>query len=119
MKLHFNHAKNFEEAKALWETRKERINWDHLFIQMYTVDRDAAERFDSLPFENKAVIVPFESELESAISLAMFHDRLEGEINAFFWKNVIAMGKNQLSGFNLIKLINGKKDFWRGRDKRD
>ena len=36
--LYFNHSESFEEANNTWEKRKKRINWDNIFVMMYTED---------------------------------------------------------------------------------
>lgn len=56
IELHFVHYITFEEAKAKWEERKERINKDNLFV--IGSDRDFCspliiKAFDELPYKNK------------------------------------------------------------------
>ena len=64
--LHMNHYKNFDEAVAKWEERKKRINWYNLFVTMSTVNPEALEQFDALPYGKKVCFVPFKSNLNSA-----------------------------------------------------
>ena len=56
--LYFNHAKNEEEARNNWEKRKNRINYDNLFIIMY--DRGITEgdirRLEKIQCRNKIVL---------------------------------------------------------------
>lgn len=42
--IHFNHYKTKDEAKSCWEKRKERINYDNLFLIMY--DKDGLTKED-------------------------------------------------------------------------
>lgn len=65
IELRFNHYSSYEEANACWERRKKRINWDCLFVMMYTLDKEIAQRFGQLPYEKKICFVPFEMEGES------------------------------------------------------
>ena len=56
IKIHFMHYKTFEEAKEKWDSRKNRINYNNLFIMC--TDRDGCtyeqiKRFDQLPYKNK------------------------------------------------------------------
>lgn len=48
--VHFNHSDNIEEAKSDWNKRKNRINFDNLFIIMY--DRDGITESDFIKLEN-------------------------------------------------------------------
>ena len=64
--LYMNHYPDFDEAQNKWYERKSRINWDNLFVTMYTEDEKILERFDGLPFSKKACFVPFKSDLDSA-----------------------------------------------------
>ena len=62
LRLHFNHYHSFEEAKAAWDKRRERIRWDRLLVLMHTQDRAQAEEFDALPYEKKLCFVPFRTD---------------------------------------------------------
>jgi len=58
VKIHFMHYDSFEEAKNKWEQRKQRVNYNNLFI-MFT-DRDGCtyeniKEFDELPYKNKVI----------------------------------------------------------------
>lgn len=70
--LYCKHYATFEEAKQMWDSRKNRIDWDHIYFIM--TDRDfippvsatksicscgeaVLQRFNQLPFENKVCIV--------------------------------------------------------------
>lgn len=93
IQIHFRHYTTFDSAKEKWENRCKRINKDNLFILMelgsFTSEK-YVKRFDSLPFENKAVITskPFNN-IKSVIhidiygqgyKLGMIVDRLPGTI---------------------------------------
>lgn len=66
IKLFFNHCSTFEEAKSNWERRKQRINYQNLFLLMVTTSLSTARLFDSLPYEKKVCFLPFKSDLQSA-----------------------------------------------------
>ena len=63
---HMNHYRNFDEAVAKWNERKQRINWYNLFVAMHTEDPKVLEQFDELPYGKKVCFVPFKSDLDSA-----------------------------------------------------
>ncbi|MBR2178851.1 MAG: DUF1919 domain-containing protein [Selenomonadaceae bacterium] len=64
--LNMNHYNNFDEAEAKWYERVKRINYDNLLIVMFTLFKEEAESFDSLPYSKKVCFVPFKSNLKSA-----------------------------------------------------
>ena len=58
VEIRFNHYKTFEEAAAKWNARKQRIDWDNLFV--IGIDGDdctyeSLQRFDALPYKNKVI----------------------------------------------------------------
>lgn len=72
--IHFNHYKNFAEAKEKWDLRKKRINWQNLFVEMKSSNPVEIAQFDRLPFENKVVFTPFSCKEKSAVDISMFND---------------------------------------------
>ena len=60
IKIYFMHYKTEKEAKAKWEERSSRMNFDNAYILFieneYTTEQDLID-FDQLPFENKVVFV--------------------------------------------------------------
>lgn len=63
--LYFNHYRSFEEANNSWEKRKKRINWENLFVMMYTENKEVAYEFTNLPYEKKICFVPFKTDRKS------------------------------------------------------
>ena len=63
--IHMNHYRDFEAALIKWNERKQKINWDNLFVTAYTESKDFAAQFDTLPYGKKICFVPFKSELGS------------------------------------------------------
>lgn len=64
LELHFLHYKSFDEANNKWEERKQRINWDKLFVIWSFVgsidENDNSlyyDRAQNLPVENKVIFV--------------------------------------------------------------
>lgn len=60
IKIYFQHYKTGEEAKAKWNERAKRMDYDKLFI-LFT-DRDGCTEqdiveFDNLPYKNKVIFV--------------------------------------------------------------
>lgn len=58
IRIYFMHYTSFEQAKSKWNERRERVNYDNLFVVM--TDRDGCTEneiaeFDRLPYENKII----------------------------------------------------------------
>lgn len=64
--IHMSHYSDFEAALVKWNERKQRINFDNLFIEMFTENKEIAEQFDALPYDKKVCFVPFKSDFNSA-----------------------------------------------------
>jgi len=110
--IHFLHYKTFEEAQEKWNKRKQRINWDNLFVMMYTSEMEEAERFDRLPYEKKICFVPFETDIPSACNISRFNSRIDGAPNRLV-ENIIRLANNQLPFYNPVKLLNGDPNYKR------
>lgn len=87
--LHFNHVTSFAEADMSWETRKKRVNWDNLFVEMFTENAEIAKEFSKLPYKKKICFVPFQTDEPSLIYLE-FRD-MEGMREIPLWKIVNGM----------------------------
>ena len=110
VEIRFNHYKTFEEAAAKWEERKQRINWDNLFVIGIDGDDctyDSIRRFDALPFENKVIFThkPY-PEFSSAYYLRGFEIRGE-VVRITDFKNQFRI-RRYLDQFDYISFLNGK-----------
>ena len=59
IEIHFLHYHSVTEAIEKWNRRKERINYDNLFVEFgenEMVDFDLMQQFDKLPFKNKVLL---------------------------------------------------------------
>lgn len=73
VEIHFLHYHSTEEAAEKWNRRKERINWDNLFVKMD--DRDGCTidhciKFDKLPFNKKVMFTVSKLPLSSCVWLS-------------------------------------------------
>ena len=103
IELHFIHYTTFESAKENWEKRKKRINWDNLFIMMYTENEEIAEKFLELPYEKKICFVPFMTEESSLCYVNCFN--LEKGMNEGLWRKVNKMAARQLLYYDDVELL--------------
>ena len=106
--IYFMHYSSFGEAKAKWDRRKERINYDNLFVLFN--DRDNCTysdllEFDSLPYKNKAVFThrPY-PELKTAVYIHGFENRTEvGDCFEFVPNRI---GKKYYDDFDFVHWFN-------------
>lgn len=106
VEINMNHYSDCGIAEAKWYERTERINWDNIFVFMYTDRLDILERFDNLPYKKKACFVPFKSELKSAyyIDLSILNLPIWDAVNRFGY------GWNDVWYYDIFDmLLDGKK----------
>lgn len=76
--VHCNHSKTHEDAISNWERRVKKINWDNIFIEMYTESSFFAHEFSKLDhFQKKICFVPFEIHDESQMQLKTLREGQE------------------------------------------
>lgn len=106
--LHFMHYATPREAEDAWNRRKQRIDWDNLFVLM--TDRDGCteellKEFDALPYKNKAVFthIPM-PHIKSAVYLPGFENESElGNADAFVNR---FSGRKYFDVFDYVKWFN-------------
>lgn len=99
--LYFNHYTSMEEVNEKWYSRLARINWDNLFVMMYTDNEKMAQEFDCLDYSKKICFVPFKSNLKSAYTI-----KLADKLNQPFWYIVNAIAESRLMDYDFIELLN-------------
>lgn len=110
VEIRFNHYKTFEEAAAKWNERKQRIDWDNLFIIGIDGDNcsyESMRRFDALPYNNKVLFThrPY-PEFSSAYYLPGFEELGEiGRATDFMNQRRI---RRYMDQFDYISFLNGK-----------
>ncbi len=105
--LHFNHYADMDEVEKSWYERVKRINWDNLFVMMFTENPQVASAFDELDYEKKICFVPFKSPLKSAYYLQLA-DRTHIK-GIPFWQIVNKIASGHYHDYGLIDLLcNGR-----------
>lgn len=100
----FLHYKSNEEAVEKWIRRKARIHWDHLYVKMSEQNlckEEYLRTFDSLPYRNKFVFVHKDYGLDSQILYREWLSADQVLDDTFVFRKYV----------NLIRWINGEKDF--------
>lgn len=95
VKLHCNHDTNPEEATEKWNRRKVKINYDNLFVEMYTENRETMEKFLALEeYDKKVCFVPFQTDKQNVLQLSLYPGQ------SMFWETV---NSNAGNGANSIE----------------
>lgn len=95
VKLHCNHDTNPEEAAEKWNRRKVKINYDNLFVEMYTENREMMGKFLALEeYDRKVCFVPFQTDKQNVVQLSLYPGQ------SMFWETV---NSNAGNGANSIK----------------
>ena len=103
VELHFNHYSNMKDVETKWYKRIEKINWDNIFVMMYTLDPRVAFEFDKLEYDKKICFVPFKSSLNSAYYLKMSgRDELK---DIPFWEIVNKTASGHYHDYALLELL--------------
>ena len=110
IEIRFNHYKTFDEAVAKWEERKQRINWDNLFVLGIDGDNcsyETMQRFDRLPYQNKVIFthIPY-PEIASSYYIPGF-EKDDGVGVLLYFKNQILV-RRYLDDCDYVSFLNGK-----------
>ena len=103
VELYFNHYSSLEDVERKWYERVNRINWDNLFIMMFTEDEKVLEIFDSLDYSKKVCFVPFKSDYQSAFFMQIVKNK--EMYNIPFYDVVNKTVKGFFYDYDLIKLL--------------
>lgn len=106
--LHFMHYQTPADAQAAWERRKQRINWDNLFVMMSDQDgctKAVMEAFDALPYPNKVIFTHLpQPDIRSAVYIPGFEKQdAVGNCDAFVGR---FSGKKYFDAFDYVKWFN-------------
>lgn len=100
--VYCNHDTDAEEAMLKWRRRCKKFNFQNVFAEMYTCDRNVAEEFSGLEqYPNKICFVPFRADSPFLMKLERYDNQEE------FWETVVSNagnGKNCLK-YNLVDLL--------------
>lgn len=107
MRLFFQHYPTKEAVLEQWQRRKDRINWDNLFVlvtDQYCTEEDL-RRFDALPYKNKVVFthIPM-PQIASAVYIPGFENRDSVGVCSDFvdgWR-----GKRYYDSFDFVDWLN-------------
>lgn len=110
IKIRFNHYNTFEEAVNKWNERKNRINWDNIYVMGIDGDNatyESLKKFDELPYENK-VIFTYKRypEIKSSYYIKGFQDK--GEVGVLIHFREKFWIRRYLDDFDYVSFFNKK-----------
>jgi uncharacterized protein (DUF1919 family) len=107
VELEFNHYNSMEMVEEKWYKRVKRVNFDNLFIMMFTNNKKSLDNFDKLDYQKKICFVPFESPLKSACSMKLAEREEMSEVP--FYEIVNGSVNGRYHDYDLIELLlNGR-----------
>ena len=86
VKIRFLHYSSNEEARCAWNKRRERINWNNVFVICCDegLSHEDMYEFDNLPYKNKILFVSKEyPEVKSSIICKHFPDHTDARLLNF------------------------------------
>lgn len=110
IQIHYGHYKSFDEAKAKWCERAQRVDYGNIFVTMIAKNGCTYEQmkeFDALPYQNKVLftIKPY-PEIKCAFHMPGFEDKPQvGIVTDFkpgFWR------RRYLDAFDYVSFLNGE-----------
>lgn len=104
--LYLVHYKTIEEASEKWKQRKERINWDNIYV--IGTDRDGynedlSERFDKLPYK-KVLFTHCPDDNPNHFYIRGYEN--EPQVGTIVEKSDLLSGKRVLDQFDWINFLN-------------
>lgn len=107
--IHFNHDTSVEEALEKWNRRLKKINYDNIFVAIYTTDEAVINRFISLESNRKACFVPKGCKIQNPYVYEL--DMLPGQKE--FWETVNSNVTNGANSYliDIISLLLGEKRY--------
>ncbi|WP_295746735.1 DUF1919 domain-containing protein [uncultured Limosilactobacillus sp.] len=110
IRIYFNHDSTFEAAKAKWERRKQRVNYQQLYViggdaygQPYSTAQLRA--FDQLPFQNKVLFTgAAHPEIKSAYQID--HCVINGHLGQWWDHLASVRGSRLFEQFDYVSFLN-------------
>ena len=105
--LWMNHYTDFDEARDIWERRKERIKWDNLFVMFFDETPELVEQFLELKYDKKVCFVPWETDTKGLIPVPY---RKYAQLKRYpFWEIVNNLALGDFILYDDVPLLYGAK----------
>ncbi len=114
--IHFNHSYSFDEAKRDFERRRNRINWDNIFICSNFSNRAYTENFAKLPYRKKNITAE-DFGIEGSIALLgyeyEYNDRQKDVSQTREFWNYMHNMNNFTKEIDIFRMLLGKNEIKR------
>ncbi len=108
IEIHMPHAADLNQEEQKWEERVKRINFDNIFVAMFTENIMEAEEFEQLPYSNKVCFVPFQTDFPSCLTIKTHECRNPHmHINAT-WYSAYGNAEGLYKEYDVLDIIEGK-----------
>lgn len=101
MKIYMNHYCDRKEAEEKWYERLDRINWDNLFVMMYSDNLECIEEFSHLSYPKKICFTSLSIEIPFSFYLPL--DKACPEKQLYYIVNGSATGQFKL--YDVMELL--------------
>lgn len=115
--LYCNHYDSYEHVKHIWDERKTRMNYDNILVKMTINTEEELQEFEKIPYRKIGFslvssehpeVIDCSSVAESGYLGSAYHGR--------FWEFVNWQARHdrvELKYYNVLKLLDGAKDYRR------
>lgn len=104
VKLHMNHYHSIEEGEKAWYERRGRINWDNIFVMMYTHSKKIAKAFSELEYQKKICFVDFDDNLHPSI-IPIKPYQFRKDKTRLLWEYVLDIAGGRLQFYDVWSLL--------------
>lgn len=116
LKLHAIHAKDLKSYMDEWERRRQRINWDNIWILMIIENEEILEKFKAIKYEKKIGIYYRETDCKQIIALnewGNFSSRLKFGHDFLSYVHHQIWDEKTFRSIDLFKMLSGEREFIR------
>ena len=104
VKLHMNHYHSIEEGESAWYERLKRVNWNNLFVMMYTQSKNVAIEFSELSYEKKVCFVDFDDvKHPSIMPIKPFMCRTDK--SKMLWEYILDIAAGRMAYYDVWSLL--------------
>lgn len=114
VEIYFNHDRTIEGALEKWERRCKKINFNNIFVSIYTEEDEVVEQFLALEeYPNKVCFIPYQEDNNRWNNVVNIYelDLFPGQTE--FWEPVnsnVSNGKNSVT-FEILSLLHMEKKY--------
>lgn len=101
IRIRMLHDRDRERVEKKWNERVQRINWDNLFIMMYSDDERCIERFSEVSYKKKVCFTSLNVDIPYAYYLPL--DQIDP--GRQLWEIVMSSAKGQYKLYDLMDML--------------